>query len=303
MKYSVSMRLSVLAGMFRYQQYWEKETLISKIEDKGFPYSERTFHRDLNKLRTDLGLEVVYHSVKGMYHLDQSKSVVNSDAFNIIDLFNTTEFLKEGLNEPEDFSKFIQLDGDNMFRGSEHLSPILEAIVQSKKINFKYVRYHNELEFDVDVFPIWIKKHGHRWYFLGLRLDKPVLRTYGLDRIVTDSVHLGEGLSVDLKPYEEEIQTKKMLYGVDTEILEKEEVLFRCGRVHKSYLQGLPMHESQNITALDSQTFEVRLNLVLTNEFKTDLLKSAPYITLIKPDHLVKEFSEVFQSFLGPKAP
>jgi predicted DNA-binding transcriptional regulator YafY len=176
-------------------------------------------------------------------------------------------------------------------QGMQHLFPLIRAIKNSLIIRFSYTKFRGETLSERQTEPYALKEFRGRWYVLGRTAGREEIRSYGLDRIsnlVVTEEQFTKAESVDI--------AEKFRYSYGIYASEKypvEEVILSSDAEDGRYLKSLPLHHSQEIVKDTAEEFVIKLRLMITPDFVTEILSRNWSLKVIAPDSLREQVCEI----------
>ena len=169
-------RYMLIIRLIRNNRYISLSELIRKVED-GLAYfdetedvgvSRRTILRDLNEIRSGMGISIEYSRTENGYYIPEDEDKM-SDLERILEQYD----LITSLRAREELSSFVFTERRKP-RGTEHLSPLIHAIKRSLVVEFTYVKFYNSASKVRSVMPYALKEGRGRWYLLAIEIGENV---------------------------------------------------------------------------------------------------------------------------------
>lgn len=252
----------------------------------GKPIPHRTFFTYRRDIETLFGIDI---DCNGAYeYFIRKPEGEGGEAFR--DWMLDSYALRHAMTDARDISERIVVEKVPSAR--LHLSPLIRAIRDSKKVRFTYSGYTRPLpESGIVLRPYFLRLYRQRWYIIGFKEGSEV-RTYALDRIshleiTTDSFTMPE--EPHPHTYFEDI------YGITYSQSDTHTVKLKVKPFYANYLRALPLHHSQSEQIYSGfSIFTYRLKL--TPELVRELASIGPDITVLEPrplqvmlkEHLLK---------------
>jgi len=264
------------------------------LRNNGFEYSKRTIDRDIENIRNDFGIEIVYERSGNTYYIDKEKSV-NLETFNrFLEIAGVADLLSEGLNNKKNILNYISFESENtLSKGTDMLQPILSAILHHKEISFIHENFQKQTFKTITLYPYLLKEYQDRWYIVGSVDSKPTIRTYGLDRM-TDLCETG----VVFEP-NDKIDVKALFENVIGLVYSTHElcdVVLSFTSNQAKYIKTLPLHHSQIVLKEDDKECIVKLKIIPNYEFKQRVLMQGPNVKVLEPDWFADEVANDLKS-------
>jgi len=198
--------------------------------------------------------------------------------------------LKQGLYLHKEPTVLIDFDSNLYLKGLEHLGLLYNSIYLKKALTIIYQPFGYDQPYEIKFHPYFLKQYNNRWFLFGLNFE---LGRYdwnlAIDRIVdiTDSTQVFiENTVINWPEYFEDIiGVTKPTNGP------LEEVTLHFFGKSGNYVLSKPLHGSQKSKWIDNQTLEVKLNLIINNEFERILLSFSDQVKILTPKHFVNKIS------------
>lgn len=273
--------------------YPAKDYIIAVQHAEGLLHaSDRTFDRDKRKLKLEYGVDILYDTRKRGYYLHTSPDEDYSDFQQFLSLLERRERM-EFLGHPDkarSISRYLLLEGNPYFLGSQHLAAIWEAIRQKRMLRFQYRSYYKEAkETERLVAPGLILEDRNRWYLVGREVSSGKVKTFGLDRLqtpsLTDQLFEGDPAAAyrEQKPF-----VIGITYRADRPV---ERVLLRFSVEQSPYIKSLPIHPSQVVVEEGLEGLTVAISVVLNYELEREILGHGERVEVLEPESLRQTIS------------
>lgn len=185
--------------------------------------------------------------------------------------------------------------------GEEFLECITRAMEENRCVNIMYQPFWNEPK-PRCVAPYFIKLFKHRWYLIGMNMDKQEMRIYGFDRI--KSVEISDRKFI--MPEDADAETCFMdYYGIMLQPKKTEIIRLRLTAEQGMYLRTNPLHHTQNIVHEDADYMEFELYLKPCYDFVQELLSYGSELEVLAPESLrceIKKYVEEMNELYTPKS-
>jgi predicted DNA-binding transcriptional regulator YafY len=289
-----------LSGKFkRYLDIIEKvrrrptfSELFAYLRDLGHALSERTLQRDIEEIRTDLGVDIVYDRPNNRYHLDEAEL----DRGHVIPLLERAA-LGEVLGGEQDgirkAAPHVLMERNGTLQGLQHWGTLLRAIDQRFRINLRYRTYRSEEVRTFRMRPFFLKEYAGRWYVLGMAdgYEDPI--SLGLDRILEVEVTAKRFAQKDRQRVEDHYLP---VIGVDASPGRTQRVLLQFTPLQGNYVRSLPLHHSQQVVKEDKQGLLVELHVQPNHELQQELLAMAERVKVLEPASLAKAIAKAHKA-------
>ena len=293
-KQEVIMRYNLIIKKLRNSHSTFKEIsdyldLESDIQGLDFRISKRTFHRDLNEIRTIYNIDIQFDHSRMLYYIDTDlNSAMTERILEAFDTFNA-------LNISDRLSSFIHFD-NRQPQGTENLYGLLHAIKIKVQIIFSYRKFIDDTTQQRTVEPYALKESRDRWYVIGRDLKDGNVKSFGLDRLhdleITKRKHqLPRDFNVD--------EHFRHCFGIIGPNANKpEEVVLSFTPFQGKYAKTLPLHHSQEIMVDNEKEFRIRMKIFITHDFYMEILRLGEQVKVIKPKRLANQVKSAHQKAL-----
>lgn len=272
-----SRKYSTLAQLI---EYIERQLEFHGIDNVGV--SQRTIQRDIEDIRTDLGVSIEYcRTNRGYYIPDQEESVDSIE--RVLEPFE----ILNSLGADSGLQNFI-IPEPRTATGTEHLFGLLYAIKNSLKVTFDYQMFSGRQPHSHTVLPYFIKESRGRWYLLAY--ENEIFKTFGLDRMsllqITAERFVRNSL-IDVRAKYHDC------FGIiSNEEYPIEQVELSFDALDGKYLKSRPLHHSQRVLVDTEHEFSISLTLRVTPDFVMELLSRSNSLRVIKPQSLRNKIIE-----------
>ena len=217
---------------------------LSEIEDRwesrfDLPYSRRTFNNHREAVEEVFGIRIECNRGTNRYFIRYTDDVSDENAESawLINTFTVNNILRLG---KERLSGRVSVE--DIPSGHMHLTAIMEAMTESRKIKIRYHKYTSSQADSLTLHPYAVKEFAKRWYLVAYCEEREALRVYGLDRIkaldiTEDDFKMPAGFDVDA--------TFATSFGTYLPEGKAQVVTFRTTEKEARFLRDLPLHSSQ----------------------------------------------------------
>ena len=269
-----------------------KEELMSTYGDDYEQASERTFQRDLKKLREEFYIEVSYDRGKNRYFIDEDSYSYIDTLLQFSSIVQTSQVMEQLATSGDSQVESMDVSeyGDPV--GAVWLEPILKAIHQKQVLDLRYHAF-GKSEKTYTISPWLIKFSRGRWYVFGWVTDAGE-RVFALDRLLDVVVVPGDFQKSKSDPKSFFKNTLGVWYAG-----EPQEVHIRFAAHAVPYQQTLPLHKSQYLVK-EHEDGEVTFGYTL--QINRDLINSlmawAGEFWVEKPVELSNELEDRAQKLM-----
>jgi len=286
-------RYTLIIEKIKRNQYPSFEGIKSYLFDQGFQVSERTIQRDIEQVRVEFGIEIVYDRFKNGYYIDYENSINIESFFRFLEIVNTAELLTESLKESKDALSSISFEDVGSFKGIENLKPLLQAIKDKREVSFSHYNFHTDKTKDYTLKPYLLKEYQNRWYVIGVVDGISETRTFGLDRI--------ENLEVSIKTFKPNSKLDandlfENVIGIVYSLNELQKVVLSFTAHQGKYIKTLPLHKSQKVLIDNDKELRVELYIIPNYELSQKILMNGDTVKVIEPKWLADEIKTTAKS-------
>ena len=306
-------RCRILDKCFRnpVKQYQIQDLIDACEEELNMSISRRTIYYDIDFMKSLDGWEAPIEAIKDgnrryYRYTDPDFSIDKvplSEAQlkqiqSAVDVLKTVESLPqfEGLNDSlekigmmaydTEAEHCFELDHNNYVGGTEHITPLFNAI-QYQAVQSIHYKPFDEEEKELVFHPQFLKQYNNRWYIFGIEQGHPdEVWNLALDRIVSIKPTKLPYIKLDMDWLEYFSDIIGVTNYKDAPV---EEVHFVVHGKTAHYLYTKPIHESQTPHWNEDGSLDVKLKVKINYELKRLLLSYAADITIFSPQSLVEE--------------
>lgn len=245
----------------------------------GKDIPRRTFDYHRKEMEMLFQLNIVCDKRDNTYHIEDDNSfrkgelrrwLVNSVAVSSV------------IREAEDLDTRIALE---YIPSSEpHLPTIIQVLRENKVISFSYQSFDRETPTQHTLMPYALKLFRQRWYIVGRPLDKDKILIFATDRI--DSLTIEDQtfkypVDFDINEYYRDSFGIIIEDGVTCE-----HIVIKVASSQVKYLRSLPLHHSQQETAITPEYSIFEYDLKPTYDFEQEILSHREDFEILKPASL-----------------
>ena len=266
------------------------------MEDHGLEISDRTLQRDIEQIRYEFGIDIVYDRLNKGYSINKEESI-NIDSFlKFLEIVGTANLLSDSLKEGKDTLNYLSFESQGNLKGVDNLKDLLFAIKNKRFISFVHHNFSSETSKAYRIRPGLLKEYRGRWYVIGYLNKSNDVRTFGVDRL--------EKLKIESETF---TNTKKQnlatlfedVVGLNyTEHSKKETVTLSATPIQARYLKALPLHPSQYISKETDKEVFISLNVIPNYELTQQLMMLGENVKVIEPKWLANEMIELLKTAL-----
>lgn len=175
----------------------------------------------------------------------------------------------------------IGFDSNEFLKGTEHLSPLFNAILYKQTLAITYKSFKSETDSLLVFSPYHLKQHNNRWFLFGSTAEYESLTNLALDRIKNiehSTAEFKENTTFDFEGYFEDIiGVSKPLDGILTKIT------LQANSSLAPYIKTKPLHGSQKSVSETDGNFRFTIEVVPNYELEKMLLSFGEELTIIAP--------------------
>lgn len=312
-------RYQLLDYCFRNKRY-NIDNLVDYVSDKlGYNISLRQIREDISNMKLD-PYDAPIKAVR--YNGNKSYYVYSDSSYNLFEnelsadelkkLRATIEmlgryrgipanvWLEEVISSLEirfgvkpNSEKLISFAQNDMLRGVEYLSDIIDATINHQVLEITYQSFGREARVCV-VHPYYVKQYNGRWFLFGLNPEKERIENYALDRIASfkiSDVAFVKNDKVDFDTYFNDVIGVSVPYGdVPTE-----KVVLRFTEQRFPYVVSKPLHPSQEVC---KEPNTISICVKPNRELSQQIFSFLPDVEVLSPEWFRKEIKEKIEENL-----
>jgi len=97
-KHGTIRRYTLIIEKLKSNQYPSFDEIKNHLFNVGFEISNRTIQRDIEQIRFEFGIEIMYDRFKNGYYIDYENSINIVSFFRFLVMVNTAELLTQSLS-------------------------------------------------------------------------------------------------------------------------------------------------------------------------------------------------------------
>ena len=295
-KHGTIRRYTLIIEKLRNNQHPSFDEIKKHLFSVGFEISNRTIQRDIEQIRFEFGIEIMYDRFKNGYYIDYENSINIESFFKFLEIVNTAELLTQSLSESKDTLNYILFENQGSLKGLEHLKTLLHAIKEKRLISFTHYNFGTEKTKQFTIEPYLLREYQGRWYIVGIDKKLKTDRIFGIDRItnlsLTDTIFKPNKKIDFIKLFEN-------IIGVIYSEKKKEKVVLSFNHLKGEYIKTLPLHKSQKVLIDNEDELRVELEVIPNYELMQKILMHGDEVTVLEPKWLVDEIIVKFKNALS----
>lgn len=271
------------------------DEMLTFLERFDFNISKRTLERDLEAMRNEYDVNIVYNRTKRGYELQDSEGNDVSTFLRFLEVAQTAILIENSLADGKKAMQFMDFDQGGGLIGLSNLEPLLRACSERRKISFNHTSFQSGNTRRYSLNPYLLKEYLNRWYIVGEVRGLKELRTFGIDRL-TD-LEVSDELfepKAKWKPKENFQKVIGLVYEGD----KTETVRLKINAEQIPYVKSLPFHSSQTIEEENEEYMIIHLRIIPNYELTQQILQHNSRITVLEPQHLREEIIHLLESSL-----
>lgn len=294
--------MSVTSKLKRY------ELILTKVETSKYPTlaaiydylnkfdlapSERTLQRDIEELKSEFEIELVYDKKYRGYLIEKTTRTDTVIQFikNMSLQANLLDFSKTSQE-----SNVVIFKEEYHLKGVEWIPVLLDAIQHHLYIELTYLKFYETKPKKYNFQPYGLKEFLGRWYLVGLDKGKTTIIKFGVDRIVDINItdkKFKRDKDVDLTTY------FSRMIGVIDEGGVRETVVLSFTPFQANYIRTLPLHWSQKEILTNEKEIQFEYFLLPNHELMQKILSYGAEVKIIKPLSVQKEHKDCLKNALA----
>ena len=163
-KHGTIRRYALIIEKLKSNRHPSFEEIREHLFNVGFEISDRTIQRDIEQIRYEFGIEIIYDRLKNGYYIDYENSINIESFFKFLEIVNTAELLTESLLESKNSLKHILFESEGNLKGLERLKSLLRAIKENRTIAFTHYNFTTENTKHFIIEPYLLREYQGRWY-------------------------------------------------------------------------------------------------------------------------------------------
>jgi predicted DNA-binding transcriptional regulator YafY len=265
--------------------------IVFSRQEGGYYYTDPEFSIDLPLTQEDV--ELIRLALHTLNHFRNTQIFKDLEAsiHKIQDRITLADQL-----EDHNLDQFIRFEASGASSGQEHLSFLLDAIRDTREIEFSYTPYTDSRSRHYIYHPYLLKENKNLWYIVGKDVNGDKIRTLGLDRV---SQPKPTGSHFQRDPDFQPEQFFRYTFGIGTYSGIPEQIELKADQVQARYIIANPLHPTQEVTEDADGHFGIRLEVIPSDELKMQILSYGSRVEVIKPEWLRTTIEEALKKALA----
>ena len=252
--------------------------IIDKWEDRfDTDYSRRTFNNHREAVSEVFGITIECNRSTNRYFIRYTEDVSDENAENawLINTFTVNNMLRMSKER-----LFGRVSVEDIPSGHMHLTAIMEAMTEGRKIRISYHKYTSSQADTLTLHPYAVKEFAKRWYIIAYCKEREGLRVYGLDRVKNMKVtgkkfRMKNGFDVD--------ELFATSFGIYLPGGKGQIITFRCSEREAKFLRDLPLHSSQEEVRKDGDSVIFSIFVCPDKNLIMEVCKHGSRIEILSP--------------------
>lgn len=188
----------------------------------------------------------------------------------------------------------ISFDQNDMLKGLEHLSGLIDATINHQTIDVEYKVFGRDKR-TLTVSPYYIKQYNGRWFLFGLNDAKNRIESYALDRI--EDYRLSEKSFVKNETTDFTTFFNDVIgVSVPYDDVPAEEIVLRFTENRFPYVVSKPLHATQKVLE-EPNTISIKVKP--NRELSQQIFSYIPDIEVVSPEWFRNEIRDKIQENLN----
>ncbi|MBD0332731.1 MAG: WYL domain-containing protein [Chitinophagaceae bacterium] len=275
-------RYQLILEKLKYNSYPSFEEIAAYVNEEGFEISKRTLQRDVDAIRNEFNVSIVFDRGRRGYYIDRENSPGYGKLVKLINLRNDAALLQQSMQEEHEY---ISFEHEGEWNNTELIPQLLDAIKHKKIIEVEHFTFSRKEPMLRRLHPYLLKEYQNRWYLLCVN-EKGEVRTYGLDRMTRIKI-TKESFS-PRKHFDPQTYYSNVI-GLNYGGERCEEVLLSTDPLTAEYLKSLKWHSTQEVVKEDESEVVFRLYVHINFELVQKILAHGGRIKVLSPKTLINE--------------
>ncbi len=189
----------------------------------------------------------------------------------------------------------ISFEQNDMLKGLEHLSGLIDATINHQTIELSYQSYGKDKR-SILVYPYYIKQYNGRWFLFGRNDARKRIESYALDRIedydLSDKPFV-KNVEIDFSTFFDDVIGVSVPYD---ESVATEEIVLRFSEKRFPYVASKPIHHTQMVK---EEPCTISIRVKPNKELYQQIFSFIPDVEVISPEWLRNEIRDKIQENLN----
>ena len=263
---------------------WSRSCLNNSKENE---IPERTFHRHKIAIEELFDIQIVCNR-----HGDKTYHIANRDAIQkdgVVEWLLNSFAVNNLLNESKALRNRILFESVSPCQ--QYLVHIIEAMREDKVINLSYQSFHMDEAKPHEVEPYCLKIYKQRWYLIGRRPDRDVVRTFALDRVM--GLEITDAKFILPESFDAEKYFEDTIGIIIENNCPAQTITIHALNGQQDYIRSLPLHPTQK--EYDTQDGEAKFCIYAqpNHDLIRELLKYGEDVIVLQPKWFRDKFQQI----------
>lgn len=248
---------------------------------------ERTFHRHKKAIKDLFDIDIVCDR-----HGEKKYQIANCDSLEqdgAIKWLLNTFAINNVLSECTDLKRRILFE--SIPAGQQYLMPIIEAMRDGKVLKLTYQSFKMVSATPHEVEPYCLKIYKQRWYLLGRRPERDVMRIFALDRIKDIEVTGKKFMLPD--SFDAEKYFENTIGIIVEENCPPQTITIFAVNGQQNYIRSLPLHPTQQEYETGNNGAKFSIFAQPNYDLIQELLRCGEDVTVLGPKWFRDKFREI----------
>jgi len=263
--------------------------IAERLSQEGFVVSGRTIQRDMERLRDDFGLEIVYAPKTNTYGINEQEDRFDA-LLRLIRSINTSELLMQSLKERD--KTLSRISFQNSVRqetGTRWLEPVFRAICEGCCISFEHENFAKNRFSTHTVKPLMLKEYSDNWYLVATLRTSGIIRIFGLDRIEKLTV---EDDRFDVRGCPPVADMFQHVIGLVHDLEQPAVVRLSVNAEQARHFKSTPLHHSQTVEEENAEATIFAYYLTPNRELRRLILSYGAQVKVLAPEWFARQMEE-----------
>lgn len=182
----------------------------------------------------------------------------------------------------------ISFEQNDMLKGLEHLSGLIDATINHQAIELSYKSYGKDKR-SILVYPYYIKQYNGRWFLFGRNDARKRIESYALDRIedynLSDKPFV-KNAEIDFSTFFDDVIGVSVPYD---ESVATEEIVLMFSKKRFPYVASKPIHHTQMVK---EEPCTISIRVKPNKELYQQIFSFIPDVEVISPEWLRNEIRD-----------
>jgi predicted DNA-binding transcriptional regulator YafY len=279
-------RYFLIVSLTRQNQKPSSAEILDMLHSEGFKISKRTLDRDIEDIRNEFGIELVYDKIKRGYFIDVEQSFNLDYILRFFELSISAQVMIDSFKEAKEALHFVSFDSSDNLIGVHWLRNIMMAIRTRRIILFEHTSFQTGETGRYEVHPYFLKEYKGRWFLFGYVPSYKDFRIFGIERI--DKLKLADEYFKPIKNLNP-AEIFENIIGISLLAYQEQPIqtiVISTTAEQGRYMKSLPWHPSFTLLVDTDDEFRFSLTIMPNNEFIQLILNSCNRITVLEPQWL-----------------